>query len=487
MANEVQINNIDLPHNLEAEEAVLGSIIIDSDSLTKIMGELKVEHFFLYTNGFVYSACLSLFERQEAINQITLIHELETQEILSRNSAEKSNQLEAVGGAEYISELIANTPTSVHIEHYSNLIIRTSTMRDLIKTGEEISQIGFKDDFDVDKSLSTAEDALYKIRQESISRDFVPLSRSLTNYLEQTSSTENLDDDIDRLPITTGFTRLNDLLVGGLQRSDMVVLAARPSVGKSMLGLNLAVSAAKADFKVGIFSLEMGREQIAQRLLASQSKVNMQKIRNFSLQNTIEQQQVVDSIGLLSDLSISVDDTPFQTVMEMRGKARRLQISNGLDFLIIDYMQLINGNNRGREGNRAQEVSEISRQIKSLARDLNIPILAISQLSRAIEQRTSKRPMLSDLRESGSIEQDADIVMFIHREDKLISLEEWNKANPTSPYPRNRASVIIAKHRNGPTDEVEFQVEDSIGAFQEISMINTTANYNEQRAEQSIE
>ena len=254
-----------------------------------------------------------------------------------------------------------------------------------------------------------------------------------------------------------------------------------------MLGLNLAVSAAKADFKVGIFSLEMGREQIAQRLLASQSKVNMQKIRNFSLQNTIEQQQVVDSIGLLSDLTISVDDTPFQTVMEMRGKARRLQISNGLDFLIIDYMQLINGNNRGREGNRAQEVSEISRQIKSLARDLNIPILAISQLSRAIEQRTSKRPMLSDLRESGSIEQDADIVMFIHREDKLISLEEWNKANPTSPYPRNRASVIIAKHRNGPTDEVEFQVEDSIGVFQEISMINSTVNYNDQRAEQSIE
>ena len=359
-------------------------------------------------------------------------------------------------------------------------------MRDLIKTGEEISQIGFKDDFDVDRSLSTAEDALYKIRQESISRDFVPLSRSLTNYLEQTS-TDNLDEDIERLPVTTGFSRLNDLLVGGLQRSDMVVLAARPSVGKSMLGLNLAVSAAKADFKVGIFSLEMGREQIAQRLLASQSKVNMQKIRNFSLQNTIEQQQVVDSIGLLSDLTISVDDTPFQTVMEMRGKARRLQISNGLDFLIIDYMQLINGNNRGREGNRAQEVSEISRQIKSLARDLNIPILAISQLSRAIEQRTSKRPMLSDLRESGSIEQDADIVMFIHREDKLISLEEWNKANPTSPYPRNRASVIIAKHRNGPTDEVEFQVEDSIGVFQEISMINSTVNYNDQRAEQSIE
>ena len=185
-------------------------------------------------------------------------------------------------------------------------------MRDLIKTGEEISEIGFKDDFDVDKSLSTAEDALYKIRQESISRDFVPLSRSLTNYLEQTSSTDNLDEDIERLPVTTGFSRLNDLLVGGLQRSDMVVLAARPSVGKSMLGLNLAVSAAKADFKVGIFSLEMGREQIAQRLLASQSKVNMQKIRNFSLQNTIEQQQVVDSIGLLSDLSISVDDTPFK-------------------------------------------------------------------------------------------------------------------------------------------------------------------------------
>ena len=190
----------------------------------------------------------------------------------------------------------------------------------------------------------------------------------------------------------------------------------------------------------------MGREQIAQRLLASQSKVNMQKIRNFSLQNSIEQQQVVDSIGLLSDLLISVDDTPFQTVMEMRGKARRLQISNGLDFLIIDYMQLINGNNRGREGNRAQEVSEISRQIKSLARDLNIPILAISQLSRAVEQRTSKRPMLSDLRESGATEQDADIVMMLYRDDYY---------NPGTETP-GVAEVNIVKNRSGQTGKVDL-------------------------------
>jgi replicative DNA helicase len=249
----------------------------------------------------------------------------------------------------------------------------------------------------------------------------------------------------------------------------MVVLAARPSVGKSMMGLNFTLSAAKAGFKVGIFSLEMGRDQIAMRLLAAQSRVNMQQIRN-RIQSPSEEDQVINSIGLLSDLTIYVDDTPFQTVAEMRGKARRLQMTHGLDLLIVDYMQLINGGSTaGREGNRAQEVSEISRQMKGMARDLHIPVVAISQLSRAVEHRTSHRPMLSDLRESGSIEQDADVVMFIHREDKFTTEEEWNKANPTQPFPRDRASLIIAKHRNGPTDEVEMRVRDSVGVFEELS------------------
>ncbi|GIT19930.1 MAG: hypothetical protein CM1200mP39_27360 [Dehalococcoidia bacterium] len=278
-----------------------------------------------------------------------------------------------------------------------------------------------------------------------------------------------MDGQQDTSPIVTGYQRLDNLLVGGLQRSDMVVLAARPSVGKSMMGLNFTLSAAKAGYKVGIFSLEMGREQIAARYSHPKSRVNHQKIRS-RIQSPSEEERVVNSIGLLSDLTIYVDDTPFQTVAEMRGKARRLQMTHGLDFLIVDYMQLINGGSSGRrDGNRAQEVSEISRQMKGMARDLKIPVLAISQLSRAVEHRTSHRPMLSDLRESGSIEQDADVVMFIHREEKFTTEEEWNKSHPTEPFPRDRATLIIAKHRNGPTDEVEMKVRDAVGIFEELS------------------
>tara|TARA_Y100000590_G_C15624006_1_gene978663 strand:- start:772 stop:1473 length:702 start_codon:yes stop_codon:yes gene_type:complete len=219
---------------------------------------------------------------------------------------------------------------------------------------------------------------------------------------------------------------------------------------------------------VGIFSLEMGREQIAQRMIAAESRVNMEEIRK-GVTSSANQTRVIDAVGLLSDLNIYTDDTPFQTVVEMRGKARRLQLERGLDFLIIDYMQLIDSGGGRRDGNRAQEVSEISRQIKGLARDLNIPVLAISQLSRAIEHRQSHRPLLSDLRESGSIEQDADVVMFIHREEKYITEEDWNKTHPEGqPYPRQLAEIIIAKHRNGRVDSVEMTVQEQFGLFREI-------------------
>jgi replicative DNA helicase len=257
-------------------------------------------------------------------------------------------------------------------------------------------------------------------------------------------------------------------LFGGLQRSDMIVLAARPSIGKSTLALNLAANAAKEHAQVGIFSLEMGREQVAMRLLASEARLNMHDIRLRRFSPT-DEARLVDAIGLLSDLSIYIDDTPFQTVAEMRGKARRLQMTHRLDFLVVDYMQLINGSTSGRrDSNRAQEVSEISRQMKAMARDLNVPVLAVSQLSRAIERRESHRPILSDLRESGSIEQDADIVMFIHREDRFTTEEQWNSKNPQMPYPRGLAELIVAKHRHGPVDTLWMSVRDEHGRFVEM-------------------
>ena len=445
------------PHDFQAEEAVLGSILIDSMTITQIVGFLSADDFYRETNRQCFEVCYDLFERDEAINQITVWHEMENRDWLKDE------------GPGYLSNLVAVTPTSVHIKHYASLVHRTATMRRLIDTAIEIADIGYQDNPDVDDALSTAEDALFGIRQGTQNRDFVPLADSLVPYLEESSPLDQMDGQQDTSPIVTGYKRLDNLLVGGLQRSDMVVLAARPSVGKSMMGLNFTLSAAKAGYKVGIFSLEMGREQIAMRLLAAQSRVNHQKIRS-RIQSPSEEDQVINSIGLLSDLTIYVDDTPFQTVAEMRGKARRLQMTHGLDFLIVDYMQLINGGSNGRrDGNRAQEVSEISRQMKGMARDLKIPVLAISQLSRAVEHRTSHRPMLSDLRESGSIEQDADVVMFIHREEKFATEEEWNKTHPTEPFPRDRATLIIAKHRNGPTDEVEMKVRDAVGIFEELS------------------
>ena len=445
------------PHDYQAEEAVLGSILIDSMTITQIAGFLSADDFYREINRQCFEVCYDLFERDEAINQITVTHEMENRGMLDDE------------GPGYLSHLVTVTPTSVHIKHYANLVHRTATMRRLIDTAIDIADIGYQDNPDVDDALSTAEDALFGIRQGSQNRDFVPLADSLVPYLEESSPLDQVDGQQDTSPIVTGYQRLDNLLVGGLQRSDMVVLAARPSVGKSMMGLNFTLSAAKAGYKVGIFSLEMGREQIAARLLAAQSRVNHQKIRS-RIQSPSEEERVVNSIGLLSDLTIYVDDTPFQTVAEMRGKARRLQMTHGLDFLIVDYMQLINGGSSGRrDGNRAQEVSEISRQMKGMARDLKIPVLAISQLSRAVEHRTSHRPMLSDLRESGSIEQDADVVMFIHREEKFTTEEEWNKSHPTEPFPRDRATLIIAKHRNGPTDEVEMKVRDAVGIFEELS------------------
>ena len=274
-------------------------------------------------------------------------------------------------------------------------------MRRLISAASDIAEIGFADQADVDSALSTAEDIIFGIRSGQASRDFVHVGEALDPFLEQGSALDSLEGE--KQPIPTGYNNMQQLF-GGLQRSDMIVLAARPSIGKSTLALNLAANAAKEHAKVGIFSLEMGREQVAMRLLASEARLNMHDIRLRRFSPT-EETRMVDAVGLLSDLDIYIDDTPFQTVAEMRGKARRLQLTHGLDFVIVDYMQLINGSAGGREGNRAQEVSEISRQMKAMARDLDVPVIAVSQLSRAIERRESHRPVLSDLRESGSIEQ----------------------------------------------------------------------------------
>ena len=271
-------------------------------------------------------------------------------------------------------------------------------------------------------------------------------------------------------PLLTGYNDLDELL-GGLQRSDMIILGARPAVGKSTLALNVSLNAAQSGATVGIFSLEMAREQLALRILAADAEIDSHRLR-LGLYTEAEEQRITNSIGRLSDLPVYIDDTPFHGVLEMRGKARRLAMEHGLDLLVVDYLQLIQGRGRGGD-NRVQEVSEITRALKALARDLNVSLITCSQLSRAVENRPIHRPQLSDLRDSGSIEQDADVVLFIHREDLYYTEDEWEQHAPGRPYPKNIAEIIVAKHRNGPTGNVDLYFRDNWVRFDPKPLVGT--------------
>ena len=442
------------PQDASAEESVIGSILIDGESLSRITSFLRPQDFYGEKNRWCFEAFLALFERGDAINQVTVAHELNLR-----------NRLEELGGSAYLSHLVMVVPTSVHIEYYARIVQRTSIMRQLIDVGGRIAEIGYHEsDADTDRALATAEDMLFRIRAGRGSGDFVHIREVLDTYMEESAALHG-PDAAHISPVPTGFPGLDNLLGNGMQRSDMIVVAARPSLGKSTLAFNIARAAADSGNRVGVFSLEMSRDQIGMRLLASEANVDSYRIRIGLLSND-EESRLLDAIGVLSDLPIYIDDTPIQTIVDMRGKARRLQSERGLDLVIVDYLQLIGGS--GRIDNRAQEMGEISRSIKGMARDLDIPVIACSQLSRAIEQRPNHRPLLSDLRESGSIEQDADVVAFIHREDVYVSREDWEKRNPTEPYPQNIAEIIVAKHRNGPLNTVPLYFRNDLVRFESL-------------------
>lgn len=441
------------PHDISAEESVVGSILIDGESLTRITGFLKASDFYGQKNRWCYEACLSLFERGEAINQVTVSHELTLVD----------DHLEGVGGSPYVAHLVATVPTSVHVEHYAHIVHRTSIMRQIIRAGERISDIGYQSGPDAEIALSRAEELLYSVRSGRKTRDFAHVRHFLDIYMEESGAIQSSDVNA-MAPVTTGFSQIDELLGGGLQRSDLVILAARPSLGKSTLALNMARHAASQGFVVGVYSLEMSGEQIAMRLVSSDADVDSHRLR-MNLLREEEETRVLDAIGLLSDLPLFIDETPFQNIMELRGKARRLQAERGLDLLIVDYLQLID---TGHNDNRAIALGEVSRSLKGLARDLDIPVLACSQLSRAVEQRPNHQPMLSDLRESGSIEQDADVVSFIHRKDVYSTRDEWEAKFPTEPYPENVAEIIVAKHRNGPVGSIPLYFRNDVVRFETL-------------------
>jgi replicative DNA helicase len=367
----------------------------------------------------------------------------------------------------YLSHLVAITPTSVHSEDYAEIVSRTSTMRKLITAAARISELGYNDTDDVDGTLRQAEDVLFGVRGGGQTRGFVPLRQIYDPLIQDLWALDEGNAD-SSLPVMSGYDTLDELL-GGMHRSDLIILGARPSIGKSTLALNMSLNAAKNGFTAGVFSLEMDQSQLALRILASEAGIDSHRLR-FRLFATGDDDRIIDAIGRLSDLPMYIDDSPNQSLVEMRSKARRLSLEHGLDLLVVDYLQLIQGENRGMRGgeNRVQEISEISRSIKGMARDLNVPIITCSQLSRVVEGRPGHRPVLSDLRDSGSIEQDADIVMFIYREDAYYTEEEWDQHFPGRPYPRGIAEIILSKHRHGPTGSVKLHFRDNLVRFESL-------------------
>ncbi len=446
------------PHDIEAEEAVIGSLLIDGEVISRIATLTSVDDFYRERNRWCFDACYQLFDRNTGIDQVSVANELSRME-----------KLDAVGGLAYLSHLISVVPTSVHVEHYARIVRRMATMRRIIESAGDIASIGYEGGPDEDQALSRAEDILFRLRRGQDSRDFVRIKDVLDQYLEESGFRPQAEEGV--IPVAlSGFHNL-DTLLGGLHRSDMIVLAARPSLGKSSLSLNVARSAALGQgAKVGIFSLEMGKEQVVQRLLSAEAKVDTQKFRlglgDFS---EAEQGRIIDATGKLAEAPIYVDDSPLLSIVELRSKARRLHMEVGLDLVVVDYLQLMHGNNG--VDNRVQEMSEISRSLKALARDLNVPLLALSQLSRAVELRPTHRPQLSDLRESGSIEQDADVVMFIYRDDVYYTKDDWDRMHPDRPYPKGIADIIVSKHRHGPTGTIQLRFREKLATFEPISMI----------------
>ena len=442
------------PHDIGAEESVIGSILIDGNAITRITSILSASDFYSQRNRKCYEAALTLYERGTAINQVTLAHEISIED----------GALEMVGGAEYLGRLVSNVPTSVHIEHYAAIVHGTAVLRQVIRAGAEIADLGYDGGADVEKTLDRAEEVVFGIRSRRGARGLTHIRSFFDVYMEQHGAM--LDpSSLALAPVITGFPHLDELLGGGMQRSDLLILAARPSLGKSTLALNMARHAAEQDSTCAVFSLEMSGLQIAVRMLASEADVDSHRMR-MDLLTDAEDARVLDAIGLLSDLPIYIDETPFQSVMEMRSKSRRLQQESGLDLVIVDYLQLVDV---GRNDNRAVALGEVSRALKGLARELDIPVLACSQLSRAVEQRPNHRPLLSDLRESGSIEQDADVVAFIHREDQYLTREEWERKFPSDPYHENIAEVIVSKHRNGPPGAVPLSFRNERVRFETLT------------------
>ena len=440
------------PQNIEAEQSVLGCLLIDKEAITKIADIIRPEDFYKDAHLLILESMFELYEKREPIDLLSLANRLRDK-----------NQLETVGGQSYIASLANAVPTASNVATYAGIVQKKATLRRLLKAGSDITALSYKETDEIDDILDRAEQQLFKISQKYLKQNFNPIKSVLTEAFDRI---DELHRDKGKLRgLRTGFTDIDNLLAG-LQKSDLIILAARPSVGKTSLALDIARQVALRDkATVGIFSLEMSKEQVVDRLLCSEAGVDLWKMRTGNLSEREEDNdfpRIGQAMGVLSEASIYIDDSASSNIMEIRTKARRLKLEHGLDLLIIDYLQLMEG--RTRSDNRVQEVAEITRALKAIARELDIPVLALSQLSRAVEMSKPAIPKLAHLRESGTIEQDADVVMFIYRKSADKSYREED-------IPENErfiAEVHIAKHRNGPTGMVKLYFQANQASFKNL-------------------
>ncbi len=420
------------PQSLEAEQSVLGSLLLDKDAVIKVGDLLTPDDFYRDDHRNIYLAMLKLFEKRMPIDIVTISDELEN-----------AGQFEAIGGATYLTTLVNGVPTASHVVHYAEIVQQKATLRRLIGAANKITALGYNEDGDTSSVLDMAEQSLFSVSQKYLKQNFIPIKDILAETFERIDELHKNKGVLRGVP--TGFRDLDNVL-SGFQDSDLIIIAARPSMGKTAIVTNIAAHAAiKEKRSIGFFALEMSRDQLADRLISLESGVDSWRIRTGNLTDE-DFPKIGYAMGTLAEAPLYIDDSPSLNIMEIRSKCRRLQMEHGLDLVIVDYLQLMEGRLRSNSDNRVQEISEISRSLKTLARELNVPVVALSQLSRAVESRPDKRPMLSDLRESGSIEQDADVVIFIYRDDY------YHKDSDR----KGVSELLVRKHRNGPIGDVEL-------------------------------
>jgi len=452
MDNNQSINKLP-PQNLEAEQSLLGSLLIDKDAIIKVADLVTENDFYKDSHSILFETMKELYSRHEPIDVISLTNRLD-----------EKGKLDSIGGRTYLATLSNAVATASHVAHYANIVQRKATLRRLLSVAGEITEMGFREEEDVDMILDAAEQKLFGVSQKYLKNIFIPLDSLLTEAFDRIDELHRQSGKLRGL--ITGYNELDQLLAG-LQKSDLIIIAARPSVGKTSFALDIARQVAiKNKVAVGVFSLEMSKEQLVDRMLCAQAGVSLWKMRTGKLSDHEEDNdftRIGQAMGQLSEAPIYIDDSANTSIMEIRTKARRLQMEKGLQLLIIDYLQLMEG--RGKYGdNRVQEVAEITRGLKGIARELNIPVIALSQLSRVVEQSKPAIPKLSHLRESGSIEQDADIVMFIYRK----SADRNFNTNELTESERNLAEIHIAKHRNGPTGKVDLYFDENTVSFKNL-------------------